>query len=233
MGFPLHRGTVRDNILTCHWHHARFDLGTGGAFDLWADDARVFPVSIRGGDVYVDIACGDSRPHQRVRLLDGLQRNLPLILVNSVIALIDSGEQPALPFRIGLEFGVCNRQAGWGSGLTTHTCMMNLLPILGPEDRPRALYHGLSAVAADTSGAPRRFAVRPLPGGCADLGMLKKWFRQFVEVRDSEGAERAIVSAVDAGATRGEMADFLFASATDHRFIDVGHVADFTNKALE
>ncbi len=23
MGFPLHRGTVRDGILTCHWHHAR------------------------------------------------------------------------------------------------------------------------------------------------------------------------------------------------------------------
>ncbi len=26
MGFPLHRGTVRDGILTCHWHHAKFDL---------------------------------------------------------------------------------------------------------------------------------------------------------------------------------------------------------------
>jgi len=29
MGFPLHRGTVCDGILTCHWHHARFDLTTG------------------------------------------------------------------------------------------------------------------------------------------------------------------------------------------------------------
>jgi nitrite reductase/ring-hydroxylating ferredoxin subunit len=27
MGFPLHRGTVRDGILTCHWHHAKFDRG--------------------------------------------------------------------------------------------------------------------------------------------------------------------------------------------------------------
>ena len=33
MGFPLHRGTVGDGILTCHWHHARFDLATGGTFD--------------------------------------------------------------------------------------------------------------------------------------------------------------------------------------------------------
>ena len=26
MGFPLTRGTVEDGILTCHWHHARFEL---------------------------------------------------------------------------------------------------------------------------------------------------------------------------------------------------------------
>src|ERR1051325_10943873 len=47
MGFPLHRGSVADGILTCHWHHARFDLCTGGTFDQWADDLRRFPVEIR------------------------------------------------------------------------------------------------------------------------------------------------------------------------------------------
>ena len=38
MGFPLDKGSVKDGILTCHWHHARFDLASGGAFDLFADD---------------------------------------------------------------------------------------------------------------------------------------------------------------------------------------------------
>jgi nitrite reductase/ring-hydroxylating ferredoxin subunit len=38
LGFPLHRGSIEDGILTCHWHHARFDLASGGTFDLWADD---------------------------------------------------------------------------------------------------------------------------------------------------------------------------------------------------
>jgi nitrite reductase/ring-hydroxylating ferredoxin subunit len=33
MGFPLSKGTVKDSILTCHWHHARFDLNNGGTFD--------------------------------------------------------------------------------------------------------------------------------------------------------------------------------------------------------
>jgi nitrite reductase/ring-hydroxylating ferredoxin subunit len=32
MGFPLDRGTVEDGILTCHWHHARFDLASGTGF---------------------------------------------------------------------------------------------------------------------------------------------------------------------------------------------------------
>src|SRR3954469_17302145 len=29
MGFPLKRGSVEDGVLTCHWHHARFDLESG------------------------------------------------------------------------------------------------------------------------------------------------------------------------------------------------------------
>ena len=37
LGFPLHRGSVENGILTCHWHHARFDLESGCTFDLWAD----------------------------------------------------------------------------------------------------------------------------------------------------------------------------------------------------
>src|SRR5215210_2605488 len=60
MGFPLHRGTIADGILTCHWHHARFDLSSGGTFDQWADDLRRFPVELRGDDVYVDLATASS-----------------------------------------------------------------------------------------------------------------------------------------------------------------------------
>jgi hypothetical protein len=138
-----------------------------------------------------------------------------------------------VPFRLGLEFGVRYRQSGWGQGLTMHTCMMNLLPHLAPEDRSRAMYHGLSAVARDSDGMAPRFVVQPLPNASTDVVTLKRWFRQFIEVRDSEGAERCVVSAVRAGATPQELADMLFAAATDHRYIQVGHPLDFTNKALE
>ena len=53
MGFPLHRGTTQDGILTCHWHHARFDLASGCTFDLWADDIPSYPVEIDESTVWV------------------------------------------------------------------------------------------------------------------------------------------------------------------------------------
>ena len=56
MGFPLHRGTIEDGILTCHWHHARFDLKSGCTFDLFADDATVYPVEVVDGRVYIDVS---------------------------------------------------------------------------------------------------------------------------------------------------------------------------------
>jgi nitrite reductase/ring-hydroxylating ferredoxin subunit len=234
MGFPLHRGTVRDGILTCHWHHARFDLATGGTFDQFADDVPSFPVEVRGDEVWVDISPrGDARAHARRRLAVGLERDLPLVIAKAALALTDGDQPPVDPFRVGLAFGVRYRRRGWGQGLTIHTCMANLLPHLDPAERPRALYHGLAAVAADTEGAPPRFPLDPLPNAPRDPALLRRWFRQFIEVRDAEGAERCLVSALAAGTTPRQVADTLFAAATDHRYIDGGHTLDFTNKALE
>jgi nitrite reductase/ring-hydroxylating ferredoxin subunit len=234
MGFPLHRGSLKDGILTCHWHHARFDLASGGTFDLWADDVRTFPVLVRDGDVWIDLAPPDGvRAHQRQRLRDGLERELTQVVAKAVITLLASGDEPAEPFRIGLEFGTRYRQGGWGQGLTILTCLMNLVPHVEAADHSRALYQGLAAVARDTAGSAPRFAVRPLPAAPKDIPMLRRWFRRFVEVRDAEGAERCLVSALQTGGGRAEIAEMMLAAATDHRYIEGGHALDFTNKAFE
>ena len=233
MGFPLDRGTVRDGILTCHWHHARFDLASGGTFDLWADDVPAFPVEVRDGGVWVDVRSnGTDHARQCERLGVGLERNLSLVIAKAVL-LQEAQDDPVGPFRTGLAFGTENRLDGWGQGLTILTCMQNMLPQLEADERPRALYQGLAAVANEVSGEPPRFAIKALPGAGRDIDTLKGWLRQFVEVRDEQGAERCVISALEAGATRQQMADMLFAAVTDHRYIDVGHPADFTNKAFE
>lgn len=236
MGFPLHRGTVKDCILTCDWHYARFDLMSGGTFDAWADDLPAFPVQIRDQEVWVDLAAhADPLTHHRQRLQDALEQGIPLVICKSVIALLKPEKSTTEVFRMGLDFGVSYRQSGWDTGLTIHTCMMNLLPYLDAEDKPRALYHGLAAVARDTSNQPPRFPIQPLPGSDnpAKVPILQNWFRQFVEVRDAEGAERCLASAIQAGASQTQLAQMLFTVVTDHRYVDVGHPLDFTNKALE
>jgi nitrite reductase/ring-hydroxylating ferredoxin subunit len=233
MGFPLHRGTLCDGILTCHWHHARFDLSTGGTFDPWADDLRRFPVEVRGDDVLVDLRPReDVVDHQRNRLRDGLERDIPLVLAKATLALMKADPTGIEAFRDGLEFGVARRGQGWFRGLTTLTCLMNLLPRLEQADRAAALHHGLADVAADSVGQPPRFRLDPLPGPAAPA-QLARWFRGFIEVRDAEGAERALVTAVQARASSQQLADMLFAAATDHRYLDGGHTLDFVNKALE
>ncbi|HEX9923100.1 MAG TPA: Rieske (2Fe-2S) protein, partial [Anaerolineae bacterium] len=236
MGFPLDRGSVKDGILTCHWHHARFDLATGGAFDLFADDVPAYPVFVEGEEVFVDLSpTRDPERYSRKRLRDGLEQNLRLVVAKAVINLVRP-EIPATavaPFTIGLTFGSQYRAGGWAMGQTINTCMLNLLPHLQTVDRPVALYQGLTAVARDTEGMAPRFAIEPLPGPTVDFLTLKRWFRQFVEVRDGEGAERCLATAIQAGADAGHIGEMLFAAATDHRYLTIGHVADFTNKALE
>ena len=233
MGFPLHRGTVSDGILTCHWHHARFDLCTGGTFDQFADELRRFPVEIDGDDVYVDLTPRrDPVEHQHARLQVGLERNISLVVAKAAIVLVEADPTGVDAFQAGLEFGVRRRGGGWNRGLTTLTCFMNLAPRVAAEERAAALYHGLSDVALEAAGDEPRFPLEPLPGE-ADPERLARWFRSFIEVRDAEGAERALVSAVRAGATPEQLADMLFTAATDHRYIDGGHTLDFVNKALE
>src|SRR5262245_14029138 len=152
MGFPLHRGTVCDGILTCHWHHARFDLATGGTFDQFADELRRFPVSLDGDDVLVDLGPpADPLGHRRRRLRDGLERDISLVVAKATIALLEAEPDGLDVFRAGLDFGVARRGEGWFRGLTTLTCLMNLAPRLLPDDRAAALYHGLSDVASDSA----------------------------------------------------------------------------------
>jgi nitrite reductase/ring-hydroxylating ferredoxin subunit len=237
MGFPLDRGTCRDGILTCHWHAARFDLQTGGTFDQFADDAQIYPVELRGEEIWVHLSqTRDERAYYRRRLREGLEQDVRLVLAKSAIALVDGtegGSDTCDPFRIGLEFGVHERSQGWGQGLTMLTCLGNLLPVLAPADRPRALYAGLDAVSRDTAGMAPRFVLAPLPGPLPQVATLKRWLRQFLAVRDDEGAERLIVSAVRAELGPVVLAELLFAAATDYRYLQIGHALDFTNKAFE
>jgi nitrite reductase/ring-hydroxylating ferredoxin subunit len=236
MGFPLHRGTVENGLLTCHWHHARFDLVSGGTLDPFADDVRAHGVEVADGEVVVVLRPeADPASRHLRRLEEGLEQGLTLVIAKAVLGLAEvlGPEQAALAaIRAGVTFGVRNREAGWGAGLTVLTAMANVLPRLDPDDRALALVHGLAFVSRDTRGRPPRFALAPLEAPVPAERLLS-WYRRFVDTRNGDAAERVLATATAMGAQKDQMVALMGAAATDHLFLDGGHTVDFTNKAFE
>ena len=234
MGFPLSRGTVRDGILTCHWHHARFDLAGGCTFDPFADDVASFAVEVRDGELWLDPTPreSDRRTHWLRKLDEGLEQDLRLVLAKAVIGLDELEATGPLLERAAL-FGTGNRSAGWSSGLSILTAMANVVPLLAPDDRPRALYQGLVHVARSTAGQPPDFDLEPLETEERRPEMYRSWFRRFIETRSEQPAERTLRTAIVIGLPPEQVADMVFAACTDHVFLDVGHALDFANKAFE
>jgi nitrite reductase/ring-hydroxylating ferredoxin subunit len=236
MGFPLARGSVEEGVLTCHWHHARFELSCGDTFDPWADDVAAYPTLVHDDTVYVNPRPGrDLPPAQRWadRLEDGLEQNLRLVIAKSAIGLTDAGVGLATPVETGVLFGTRYREGGWSSGLTILTALTNVADDLAPEDRKRALYQGLVHVARDCADEPPKFDQEEFSAREVPFARLKAWFRENVEVRDPDGAERTLRTAVASGADEAQLTELLVAAATDHRYLDAGHTLDFVNKATE
>jgi nitrite reductase/ring-hydroxylating ferredoxin subunit len=234
LGFPLHQGTVESGLVTCHWHHARFDLVSGCTLDLWADDARGFDAEVRGDEVFVRPRPeSDPVEHLQERLREGLEDGITLVQAKSVLGLLDAGVSAAEIVRTGIDFGTAYRANGWGAGLTVLVAMANLLPHLDADDRALALVHGLAFVARDTNNHAPRFAVAPLPAPGLPVERLANWYRRFVDTRSSDSAERTLATALGDPAHLPDVEAMMFAAITDHVFIDGGHTIDFTNKAFE
>ena len=234
MGFPLHRGTVESGLVTCHWHHARFDLESGGTLDPFADDVRAYDIEIEDGRVIVVATPSPDRvAYLEERLTEGLEQGLTLVTAKAVLGLLEAGKEPADIVRLGVRFGTSYRREGWGAGLTVLVAMANLLPHLDESERALALVHGLAFVSRDTRGHAPRFPLSPL--GSTDLGSerLTSWYRRFIETRSTDAAERSLASAIAADVGLDAVARMMGAAATDHVFLDEGHTLDFTNKAFE
>ena len=235
MGYPLNRGSVQDGILICHWHHAMFDLASGCTFHPFADDVQAYPIDVREGSVYVNVGANgaDAVARWKIRLREGLEQSINLILAKSVIALRSLKTAPDAIVEVGALYGARGRRAGWGPAMTILTCMANVAEKLTDADKVLALYQGLLHVSSETSASAPRIPLTRLETDTHSLAQLKTWFRYFIEVRNADGAERTILTAIAQGATPTQICDMMVAAATDHFYRDGGHTLDFINKAFE
>lgn len=234
LGFPLNRGSLEDGMITCHWHHARFDARSGCTFDLWADDVPAYDVAIRDGQVHV--RCQPRRDetgdHDLRRLHDGMRHNIGLVMAKAILALRSSGVNATTIVRHAALYGTAHRD-DWASGMTILAAMANLLPHLREETAYLALYHGVRHVAADCAGQPPRQPRRALDSEEHDPATLERWLRYWTLVRHRDGAERTVLTAMARADTRPTVARMMLAAAGSRFYADTGHVFDFTNKACE
>jgi len=55
MRASLATGSVKDGVLTCRWHHWRYNLETGECLDLKGAKLKRYDVEIEGDTIFVNI----------------------------------------------------------------------------------------------------------------------------------------------------------------------------------
>jgi nitrite reductase/ring-hydroxylating ferredoxin subunit len=234
LGFPMHRGTVRDGLVTCHWHEARFDLCTGCTFDLWADDVPAFDTQIVDGQVYVapEPRVGESRARSLRRLTQGLEQEVSLVQAKSILTLRRLGTDWLEIIREIARFGGKNHDR-WGEGMTLLAIAANLAPHLRPETMYHVVLGASRQMGIDCSEAPARREREPLTGGTYSREQLGRWLRSWVRARHRDASERVLLTALERLGASPELSDLVFTAASDRAYAATGHVLDGWNKAFE
>ena len=234
MGFPMHKGSVKQGIVTCHWHEARFDVCSGCTFDLFADDLPAFDCQVRDGAVFVNPTPRQpaSADYFRNRLERGMQQNISLIQGKALIGLLKSGVGVGDIVRQAALFGSANHD-NWQAGMTSLTAVATLFDELDEQAAYFALFKGVSRVADDCAGAAPRRPRHALETDAHDHGTLTQWLHHWTLVRHRDGAERTLLTAINDQTSVEQLTDVLFSAVTDRPYANAGHVLDFCNKSFE
>ena len=234
LGFPLHRGTVKDGVLTCHWHHADFDLCSGCTYNLFADDVPTYDTHEADGVLFVA-----PTPRRTLgkddfiaRLHKGMDQNVGVIIAKSVDALLRLDPTGRSVIQEIARFG-SKRHARAVGGMTNLSIATTLLPYLTAKTRYYVIYMAAKNLADNCAGQAPRLRNEMLHGGKMDLETLGASFRTWVEHRDVYAAVRVMMTLEKSSATIPEIASILLGASTFRIYGNDGHGLDLANKGLE
>ncbi|MCZ6672852.1 MAG: Rieske (2Fe-2S) protein, partial [Verrucomicrobia bacterium] len=234
LGFPLNRGTVKDGILVCHWHHGRFDIHSGCAFDLWADDVPSFDTELADDVVYVSANPRKELglEYYRGRLIQGLEQNIPLVQYKSLLGLLKQ-KLTAEELCRELTDWSSDHLDQWRDGMTTLSVVSRLWPKLKETTRLYAMGTASRRISQNSFGMPAPVKRPALDNQNQTVEQLARWMKHWALVRQRDGAERTVLTLLDSGASQLQIAEALFGALYDRVYANSGHLVDFTNKSLE
>ena len=201
MGYPLTRGVVRNGVLTCDWHGRRFDLESGGCFNNMCDDLAVFPVEMRGEEIWIRLGDDEySRKEQHMRLLwEGLLE-CDRWTISKAIALMLRGNVPEneIVAVILQHFGrhvASSRGAGAGVDLARIISGVALSRRYDGADRLMALSTAATTAAGESAS---RLDVVTLPEPVV-WERIADWVCLFSRNGQSDRIERCLFTAREKG----------------------------------
>ncbi len=235
-GYALVQGTVKDGVLTCAWHNWKFELA-GGSCIFGGENVRTYPVELRGGDIWVDIAdppAEEIQPALFASLLEAMGEVDIGRLARDTMRLQRIGTPIAEVVRQGVHFGAPRLEYGWNHSLATLADCLNIAAMLGGPLDSLPVVQGLSVVSETEVRRPPR--PRPDPvDPVATYGSTDDALRAYPGLVDDERADEAealLRGLILAGVEAERIRHALLSAITDH-FLSYGHPIIYCQKAFE
>jgi nitrite reductase/ring-hydroxylating ferredoxin subunit len=235
-GYALVRGDVKDGVLTCAWHNWKFELGTGTC-RYGGENIRTYPVQIRDGQVFVDIAdppADSIRPELFASLTAAMDDLDVGRLARDAMRLQRIGTPLADVVREGVRFAAPRAEYGWDHSLATLTDCLRMSQFFGESLRALPVIQGLSVAAEDQVRRPPRRRPDPVDpvaayGSVADALCA---YPVLVDEERADEAEALLRGLIAAGVAPAALRHMLLTAVTDH-FLAYGHSMIFVQKAFE
>lgn len=228
-GYPLREGTLDGScILTCNWHNWKFDLRTGA--NLYGGDrVRVYPVELRGGDVWLDLTdppFEERRATIMANLRDAFDDNEFDRMARELARLRLAGADPVEAVAEAilwsydrLEFGWTHAYGGAADWLALHDSRGN-----EPDSQLICLLEILGHIADDVL-REKTYAYAAETSPYDENGFVRS-----IEDEDEATAVAMVRGALDAGLGFADLERGLTRAALSH-YADFGHSLIYVVKA--
>ena len=236
MGYPLVRGRVRQGVLSCDWHGWSYDMEGGGCFTGGCDDLATFPVEVRNGDVYIDVASGGKKRADAHFLLlkEGLLSTDSWTLSKAIAIMLAKGvsEEETLELMVkhmGRHISTDGNAFEGGRKLAMMMNGVKVARMYQPEDRLIPFMMAADGASGRLGDRPDR---QPLPPP-VDWQKLEDWIRVFSTDKEWEGIEKCLITARQLGGHDEKIIPLFFERAVEPFFlnhsrnlIDLTHLAE-------
>ena len=228
-GYPLREGSLDGRcILTCNWHNWKFDLPSGR--NLYGGEGlRTYPVEVRGGEVWIDLAdppFAQRRAEILASLAEAREDNAYERIAREVARLHRLGADPLDALREAVRWSAERMEFGWTHAYAGAADWLALHDENEGDDETRlaCVLESIGHIADDVLRESRH----PFPDG------VRPWdeeaFVAAVEAEDEGGAAAMLRGGLAAGLGFADFERGLARAALAH-YNDFGHSLIYVTKA--